>query len=258
MNDIEIFKNQEFGEVRTILIDDEPWFVGKDVASALGYSNTNDALLRHVDEEDKQTSGFTMGGQIYNMTIINESGLYSLTLSSKLATAKKFKRWITKEVIPSIRKHGGYLTPQKMEEFLSDPDTIIKLAMNLKEERMKRKEAERINEENRPKVEFFDTVAESKTATSMNDVAKALNFSNVGRNKLFQILRDNKILMQDNRPYQTYIDRGYFRVIEQHYQGKDGMPQISFKTLVYQKGVDFIRRKLLEIGYKQIEERKAV
>lgn len=108
MNEIEIFKNPEFGEVRTTMIDGEPWFVGKDVAEALGYSNTADAIGKHVDDEDKQTSQFAMGGQNYNMTIINESGLYSLVLSSKLPSAKKFKHWVTHEVIPSIRKTGSY------------------------------------------------------------------------------------------------------------------------------------------------------
>lgn len=109
---------------------------------------------------------------------------------------------------------------------------------------------------NRPKVEFFDAVADSKTAISMNDVAKVLGFPCVGRNKLFQILREHSVLMPDNRPYQTYIDRGYFRVIEQHYQGRDGMPQISFKTLVYQKGVDYIRSKMQGWGYG--ENHKAI
>ena len=245
MNDIEIFKNPEFGEVRTTMIDGEPWFVGKDVAEALGYSNARDALYRHVEDEDKQTSCFTTGGQNYNMTIINESGLYSLTLSSKLPSAKKFKHWVTHEVIPTIRKTGSYSigVPRTFAE-------ALRLAADQQEQIEKQ---QKLISEQKPKVEFFDTVAESKTAVSMNDAAKSLNFNNVGRNKLFDILRTQKILMSDNMPYQKYVDAGYFRVIEQKWTGKDGMPQISYKTLVYQKGIDYIRKLLEKEGYVRKE-----
>ena len=142
MEDIQVFKNPEFGEIRTTVINDEVWFVGKDVAEALGYSNARDALYRHVEEEDKQTSCFTTGGQNYNMNIINESGLYSLTLSSKLASAKKFKRWVTSDVLPSIRKHGAYMTEQTLNKALTSPDFLIQLATQLKEEQAKRAQLE--------------------------------------------------------------------------------------------------------------------
>ncbi len=112
----QIFKNAEFGQIRTCMVDGETYFVGKDVASALGYKNSMDALMRHVDEEDKQTSGFTMGGQKYTMTVINESGLYALILSSKLESAKRFKRWVTSEVLPQIRKNGRYELEQHDEQ----------------------------------------------------------------------------------------------------------------------------------------------
>lgn len=115
-NNIQIFENAEFGKVRTVVINDEPWFVGKDVALALGYSNTKDALAKHVDEEDKLGSQIATSGQRRQMTVINESGLYSLVLSSKLPTAKKFKRWVTSEVLPSIRKTGSYNLPNIMEK----------------------------------------------------------------------------------------------------------------------------------------------
>lgn len=249
-NNIQIFNNPEFGEVRTLLINNEPYFVGKDVATVLGYKDTVNALKAHVDEDDKtgwQITTPSRGEQ--QVTVINESGLYSLIMSSKLPNAKKFKKWVTSDVLPSIRKHGGYLTPQKIEEILINPDTIINLATQLKEERLKRKEAERLNEINRPKVEFFDTVADSKTAVSMNEVAKCLDFAKMGRNNLFKFLRDKNVLMNNNLPYQQYIDGGQFRVIEQKYTGKDGMPQISYKTLVYQKGLDYIRQLLLKNGF---------
>ena len=131
MTDLQIFKNPEFGEIRTIEKDGEPWFVGKDVAEILGYANASKAVSTHVDDEDKtfimldiadSQNGNVLAGQS-KTTIINESGLYSLVLSSKLPGAKQFKRWITSEVIPSIRKHGGYLTPDKLEEVLLKPDT---------------------------------------------------------------------------------------------------------------------------------------
>ena len=116
MKNLTIFKNKEFGQIRTCVVDGETYFVGKDVASALGYKNSMDALMRHVDEEDKQTSGFTMGGQKYTMTVINESGLYALILSSKLESAKRFKRWVTSEVLPQIRKNGRYELEQHDEQ----------------------------------------------------------------------------------------------------------------------------------------------
>ena len=112
MNELQIFKNPEFGQVRTVVIDGEPWFVGKDVAVALGYSASRNAIAAHVDDDDKLTHRFSASGQSREMTIINESGLYSLVLSSKLPTAKKFKHWITSEVLPAIRKHGAYMTPE--------------------------------------------------------------------------------------------------------------------------------------------------
>ncbi len=115
MNEIKVFENSEFGELRTVEIEGEPWMVGKDVAAALGYSDTNQALRKHVDEEDKLTRQFDGSGQNRNMTIINESGLYSLVLSSKLPSAKKFKHWVTSEVLPSIRRHGAYIAPGTLE-----------------------------------------------------------------------------------------------------------------------------------------------
>ena len=135
MNELQIFQNSEFGEIRTIEKDGEPWFVGKDVAEILGYANASKAVSTHVDDEDKtfimldiadSQNGNLLVGQS-KTTIINESGLYSLVLSSKLPTAKKFKRWVTGEVIPSIRKHGMYATQSTVEQMLADPDTAIRL-----------------------------------------------------------------------------------------------------------------------------------
>ena len=138
MNDLKIFSSPEFGQIRTVSINNEPWFVGNDVATSLGYSNTRDALAKHVDGEDKNTVAIRDGIGNPNKTVINESGIYSLVFSSKLPTAKKFKHWVTSEVLPAIRKHGGYLTPERLEEALLNPDTLIRLATELKEERAAR------------------------------------------------------------------------------------------------------------------------
>lgn len=164
MNELKVFENQEFGKVRTIVRDGEPWFVGKDVAAALGYGNGKslaNAVAKHVDEDDKGVTEMMTPGGKQKVVIINESGLYSLVLSSKLPSAKQFKRWVTSEVIPAIRKHDGYLTPQKIEEVLADPDTIIKLATQLKEERAERMRLESKVEEDKPKVLFAESVSSS-------------------------------------------------------------------------------------------------
>ena len=235
MNDIQIFNSEEFGQIRTIEINNEPWFVGKDIADALGYGNNRQAIATNVDEEDKAVHLMDTPSGKQNMTLINESGLFALVLQSKLPAAKKFKRWVTSEVLPSIRKTGFYNLPQTYAEALR--------ALADKAE-----EAERLaieNQELKPKAEFFDAVTDSKDAFDMKNVANVLDMG-IGRNNLFKFLRDQKILMSDNRPYQDYIDRGYFRVIEQKYDKGYGETGISIKTLVFQKGVDFIRKRLLQ------------
>lgn len=235
MSELQIFQNEEFGQVRTIEINNEPWFVGKDIADALGYGNNRQAIATNVDEEDKAVHLMDTPSGKQNMTLINESGLYALVLQSKLPAAKKFKHWVTSEVLPSIRKTGSYNLPQTYAEALR--------ALADKAE-----EAERLaieNQEMKPKAEFFDAVTDSKDAFDMKNVANVLDMG-IGRNNLFKFLRDQKILMADNRPYQDYIDRGYFRVVEQKYDKGYGETGINIKTLVFQKGVDFIRKRLLQ------------
>lgn len=244
MNDIKVFENDAFGSVRTIDREGDVWFVGKDVAVALGYSNTNDALSRHVDPEDKyKGEGVAFPdphGTLQYPTIINESGLYSLVLSSKLSTAKQFKRWITKEVIPSIRKTGGYFaTPQTYVEALR--------ALADAEEEKERLALE--NEEMKPKAEFYDAVTGGPTTLEVGTVAKILNCG-IGRNKLFEFLKDEGILDGRNIPYQRYVDAGYFRAVETRYLLPSGDYATYSKTVVYQKGVDFIRKRLIKKGYE--------
>jgi prophage antirepressor-like protein len=175
-NTLQVFENQEFGTVRTLLVNNEPWFVGKDVAVILKYADPARAVYDHVDSEDKTSLLIQQSGSNYKAktAVINESGLYSLVLSSKLPTAKKFKRWVTSEVLPTIRKHGGYLTPEKIEDVLLNPDTIIKLATELKEERAKRMAHEQQIEQDKPKVLFADSVSVSHTSILIGELAKLL------------------------------------------------------------------------------------
>lgn len=247
MTDLQIFKNPEFGEIRTIEKDGEPWFVGKDVAAALGYSNTKDALSRHIDAEDKyQGEGVAFPdphGILQYPTIINESGLYSLVLSSKLPTAKKFKRWVTSEVIPSIRKHGGYLTPDKLEEVLLKPDTLIQLAQNLKAEQEKRKALEVKMEEQKPKVLFAESVEAAKTSILIGELAKLLkqNGINIGQNRLFEWLRNNGYLIKRqgsdyNMPTQRAMEMGLFEIKETTITHSDGHIHVSKTPKVTGKG----------------------
>lgn len=236
MNDLQIFNNDEFGEIRTVVIDNEPWFVAKDITERLGYQNGRDALYKHVDEEDKGVAKCDTLGGVQDLSVINESGLYSLILSSKLPEAKRFKHWVTSEVLPEIRKTGGYIAPRSFAE-------ALQLAAD---QARKMEELEKERQVLLPKAEFFDAVTDSKTAISIGETAKVLD-AGIGQNKLFAFLRDNNILKNDNTPYQRYIDMGYFRVVEQKYE-VNGEIRISIKTLVFQKGIDFIRRLLNKRG----------
>lgn len=177
-NDLQIF-SFEGNEVRTITINDQPYFVGNDVATILGYKKPRNAIANHVDDEDKTTALIQGAGSNYKSksVIINESGLYSLIISSKLPSAKKFKHWVTSEVLPSIRKHGTYMTPDKIDEILSDPDTIIKLATQLKVEREGRLVAEQRVNELTPKASYYDLVLQNKTLVTITQIAKDYGMS---------------------------------------------------------------------------------
>jgi len=251
MGELQVFRNAEFGNLRTIEIDNEAWILGKDVARALNYSDPVKAVRVHVDEDDKKSlfykahdksaDAFWDNQNDYSdKVLINESGIYSLIFSSKLPKAKEFKHWVTSEVLPSIRKNGGYIRNQ---ENLT-PEQIVANALIVANSIIA--ERDRQLAEAKPKVEFFDAVAGSKDAIPIGDVAKVLDMG-LGRNKLFEFLRNDGILMGNNIPYQQYIDSGYFRTIEQKYTVPNGDVKISIKTLVYQKGVDFIRRRLNKV-----------
>lgn len=217
-NKITTFNNPVFGKVRTLSIDNEPWFVGKDVAEILGYGDTDQALRNHVEAEDKLTRLIDGSDQKRNMVVINESGLYSLILSSKLPTAKEFKHWVTSEVLPSIRKHGGYITGQ---ENMSG-DELMARAILFAQNKICELEskAQALNakiEEDAPAVAFANDIANSKGAITFDQYAKSL-FDRyeikIGRNRLFSLLREMGVLKSNNIPYQKYMEYGWFRVRE--------------------------------------------
>lgn len=234
MNELRIFNNEDFGSVRTITKDNEPMFCLSDICKALGIKNATDVAKRL--EEDEVTR-LNLGSQSGETNFVTESGLYAVILRSDKPNARKFRKWVTSEVIPSIRKNGGYIANQEQ----MTPEQIVANALIVAQNIISQKD--RQIEEMKPKAEFFDAVADSKTAISMNEVAKVLNIKGYGRNKLFEFLRDNSVLDRWNVPYQKYVDNGWFRVIEQHYQ-KNGEPIVTTKTLVYQKGVDGIRKMI--------------
>ena len=250
-NLMKTFESQEFGKVRVVEISGETWMVGKDIAKALGYKETANMRkmldaddYKEIDPQSSEFTGFVQNGSILEpnksirrMLLINESGMYQAVFGSTKANARKFKHWITSEVLPSIRKHGVYMTSEKIEEVLMNPEFIIKLATELKEEKQKVAQLQ-------PKADFYDTVANSESLLSMADVAKVLD-KGIGRNRLFKLLRDKGILQSNNVPYQRFVDAGYFKVVESSYMAGDNAI-VSTVTYVKQKGVDYIR-KLLEV-----------
>lgn len=203
MNEMQIFQNPEFGTVRTVELNGEPWLVGKDVAEALGYSNTRKALADHVEAEDKGVTKCDTLGGTQELTIINESGLYSLVLSSKLPTAKKFRKWVTGEVLPSIRKHGAYMTQETLQAALLSPDTMIALCQQLKDEQCKRQKLEAAHSElqvraeiMRPKAEYFDQLVDRNLLTSLRDTSKVLG---VGQQEFIAFLTKRGFLFRDKK-----------------------------------------------------------
>lgn len=263
MNELKIFENESFGEIRTIKDENgEPWFVGKDVAEILEYTNTTKAILTHVDDEDKKILT-SQNGTLENipnrgLTIINESGLYALIFSSKMKKAKEFKRWVTSEVLPAIRKHGAYMTDGVIERTLTDPDYLIMLATNLKEEKAKRALAEAENEKNKPKVLFADTVSASSRSCLMGELAKMISQEairqgridgKIGQNKLFAWMRNNGYLCKSgerkNQPLQQYVEQGLFEMKKGSYVDSRGANVVTTTTKVTGKGQIYFINKFL-------------
>ena len=209
MNELKIFENAEFGSVRTVMIGDVPHFVGKDVAAVLGYKDTSDALKRHVDEEDKLTRGFTDSGQVREMYVINESGLYSLIISSKMPNAKKFKRWVTNEVLPSIRQHGVYATEDFITKSIEDPAWAIAVLQQLQEKKEMVAMQQQMILEMKPKVSYYDLILQNNSVMSISKISKDYGMSPQAMNKLLHELgiqyKQGKMWLL----YQKYANQGY-------------------------------------------------
>ena len=222
MNELQIFENVEFGQVRTIEIDGKPYFVANDVARALGYTNPSKATNDHCKNAVMSRGNDSLGRE-QEFKFIPEGDIYRLIIRSNLPAAERFERWIFDDVIPSIRKNGGYIANQENltpEEIVANALVIAQKIISDRDKQI---------QELKPKAEFFDAVTDSKDAIPMADVAKVLDMG-IGRNKLFECLRSRNILMSDNRPYQKYVDAGYFRVVEQKYDKGYGEIGINIKT----------------------------
>lgn len=247
------FMHQDFGAVRGVEINGEPWLVGKDVAKALGYKNVNRDIIRHVDEEDRQMSktqyqnGIELGQR--GGWLINESGFYSLVMGSKLPAARKFKRWVTSEVLPSIRRNGAYMAPSLLDQVMAEPEFLFVVFDRLQAERKERQRAERHVqrlegqlEEMEPKARFYDMAMTSRTTVSLAQAAAILNLR-YGNVTLVRVLKKMGVLKADNTPTREYLDRGYFTVKEKSISTCDGV-KILRSTRVYQKGLSWMARIL--------------
>lgn len=254
MHEVQVFKF-EANEVRTVVIEEEVWFVGKDVAQSLGYSDLNKAIAMHVDDEDKKLNDKTSSsfGQ-RGATLINQSGVISLVLSSKLPSARKFKRWVTTEVIPSVLKHGAYLTEQKIEEVLTNPDTIIRLATDLKKElHEKLLLTQRVNEL-QPKADYTDSILNNKALVTITFISKDYGMSGLAMNKL---LHDLGVQYKQGDTWLLYAKhqkKGWTQSETKEVPRKDGTKKLVANTKWTQKGRLGLYELLKENGYLPLIE----
>ena len=243
MNEMMIFNNPEFGSVRTVCIEGEPWFVAKDISDILGYAQTSN-MMKRIDEEDFISS--KLDGMNMKSTLINESGIYAAIIGSKIPSAKKFKRWVISEVLPTIRKTGGYVANEDVfvETYLPFADEPIKQLFRI-QCRVINQLNERIRKDE-PKVKFADHVGDSTNVIGVNHMAKlcADHGIRIGRNRLFAWMRSRGILMGGNIPYQEYIENGYFRVKESVYE-TNGQTRTYQQTFVTGKGQQYILSRLM-------------
>ena len=244
MNELQIFKNQAFGDVRTLQEGETIFFCGSDVAKALGYSNPRDALSRHCKGVVKRDIPTESGDQ--EMSFIPESDVYRLVFRSKLPNAERFTDWVTVEILPTIRKHGMYATPDTLEKLISDPDTTIKLLQEIKSEREKRMALQAKSEADAPKVLFADAVSTAKTSILIGELAKLLkqNGVSIGQNRLFEFLRKNGYLISRNgsdynMPTQRSMERGWFKIKERTISEPNGSVSIKKTTMVTGKGQQY-------------------
>lgn len=242
MNKIQIFNNEEFGNIRTVNIDGEPWFVGKDVANALGYTNPQKAVRDHISVEDRGVNEMDTPSGKQNLTIINESGLYALIFGSKLESAQRFKHWVTSDVLPAIRKTGGYQSVPQGKELLAL--AVLEAQKTIEEQNHKIKEMQ-------PKAIFADAVSASETSILVGDLAKLIcqNGYQIGQKRLFEWLRQNGYLMKcgssRNMPTQRYLEQGLFEVKESNVQNPDGSIRITRTTKITGRGQLYFVNKFL-------------
>lgn len=252
VNEIQVFNNPQFGELRTLEIDGEPWFVGNDVAKALGYEKPRNAIAQHVNEDDALKQGITDSlGRIQEMTIINESGLYSLIFGSKLETAKEFKHWVTSVVLPAIRKHGAYMTPEMIEKVIYDPDLIINLATQLKEEQQKAAVLVDQVAELEPKAERYDDLTNYDGLFTATEIAKDYGMTPYAFNKL---LHEHKVQYKVNGiwvPYYAYQKENYLKIIDRKLDDQARVVQQSRWTM---KGKEFVYEFFQTLGIQPIHK----
>ena len=247
MSELKVFENREFGEVRTVEINGEPWFVANDICYALDLTNTTMAMSR-LDEDER--TKFNLGRQ-GEANVVNEFGLYNLVLASRKPEAKQFKRWITHDVIPTIRKHGAYMTDGIIERTLQDPDYLIQLATTLKEERAKRQLAEAENYKNKPMVLFAESVQASDNSCLIGELAKIIsqNGISIGQNRLFEWLRENGYLIKGgerrNQPTQYSMELGLMEIKKRTIDNPDGSIRVTVTTKVTGKGQIYFINKFL-------------
>ena len=234
----QIFKNAEFGQIRTCMVDGEVYFVGKDVATALGYKNTKDALMRHVDVEDKEGSGITTPSGIQPMVVINESGLYALILSSKLDSAKRFKRWVTSEVLPAIRKNGRYELEQHNEELAQQNRELESRNALLKD----------ISAYQKPLTDYARTILSSQQTVTVTQIAQDYGFSAVRFNELLMHLRIQHKVGGQWILYAPHVHRGYVQSFSSYYVQSDGEVQVKVHTRWTQSGRLFLYEELKKAG----------
>ena len=241
MKNLQIFKNNDFGEIRTLEEDGRILFCASDVAKALGYIKPNDAVARHCRATTKRST--PISGKMQEINFVPEGDVYRLITHSKLSTAEKFESWVFDEVLPSIRKHGAYMTPETLEKVLLSPDTLMQLAQNLKDEQEKRKELETKIEQDKPKVLFADAVATAQTSILIGELAKLLkqNGVDMGQNRLFEWMRQNGYLIRRqgsdyNMPTQRSMEQGLFEIKETTVVHADGHTHINKTPKVTGKG----------------------
>lgn len=261
MQELKIFENEQFGKVRTLQIENEPYFVGKDVADILGYQNGSRDINLYVEEEDRLKYKISTSGQLREQILVNESGLYSLILASRKKEARAFKRWVTHEVLPNIRKHGAYMTDEVLKEALTSPDFLIKLATELKEEREKRIALEIDNNikaqqigELKPKADYVDKILKSKSLMNVSQIAKDYGMSATKFNKILHELKVQYKQAEQWLLYSKYHDKGYTHSETFDFENKNGINETKLTTKWTNKGRLFLYNLLKDNGYLPLIE----